>query len=323
MSNTDTNHTTDEWEIPQEWPTVFARLEWADGVIAARGYRGATAAVFHRLTTRAGTSGGCTESVGNIAKGLGIDRRSVQRAIKTIKADGHIDVQERLSGTYICVPKLDRGGGMVSPQGRHGVTPGGWHGVTPRESSSKEKIKEKDTGKEATPVAITAGESGATTGAFSSFSFSEEERGPGPEEPETLTTATVKNTTELTNSARAGLPSLEEVDAWMAEHYIPKSLEFKKWAVKYYWHLWGSDYIAHGWDMEQGKVAEYYQDVLGEGQFERDLKKKVLKMRLPDGVTDRTAIRCTVCETMTKQPIATMSIRGELITDGCGNCPPK
>ena len=123
------NDTTkpDEWMLPKEWPKVFERLAWADGIVAAKGYKGATAAVFHRLTTRAGTSGGCTESVGNIAKGLGIADRSVTRAIKAIRIDGYMDVQERLNGTYICIPKLDQG---VTPchQGGDTMSPGG---VTP------------------------------------------------------------------------------------------------------------------------------------------------------------------------------------------------
>ena len=74
---------------PAVWPKVFERLAWADGV-EARLYRGATAAVFHRITTRSGTPGGCTESLGKMAEGLGITRKTVRDAVKTIRADGYI-----------------------------------------------------------------------------------------------------------------------------------------------------------------------------------------------------------------------------------------
>ena len=42
---------------PTAWPKVFDRLAWADGVVKARLYRNATAAVFHRITTRARNAG--------------------------------------------------------------------------------------------------------------------------------------------------------------------------------------------------------------------------------------------------------------------------
>ena len=110
---------------PAAWPKVFERLAWADGVVKARLYRNATAAVFHRITTRAGTPEGCTESLRHIALGLGVTRRTVQRAVKSIRADGYIAIREQADGeTYICVPILDRG---VTPlrQGGDTITPGG------------------------------------------------------------------------------------------------------------------------------------------------------------------------------------------------------
>ena len=108
---------------PAAWPKVFQRLAWADGVVKARLYRGATAAVFHRITTRSGTSKGCTESLRHMAPGLGVTRRTVQRAVKAIRADGYMDIREQDDGeTYICVPMLDKG---VTPlrQGGDTITP--------------------------------------------------------------------------------------------------------------------------------------------------------------------------------------------------------
>ena len=93
---------------PTAWPKVFDRLAWADGVVKARLYRNATAAVFHRITTRAGTPEGCTESVPNMALGLGLCRRAVQGAIKAIRADGYMNVLEQSGNTYICVPMMGK-----------------------------------------------------------------------------------------------------------------------------------------------------------------------------------------------------------------------
>ena len=93
---------------PAAWPKVFERMAWADGVVKARLYRNATAAVFHRITTRAGTPEGCTESVPNMAIGLGLCRRAVQGAIKAIRADGYMNVLEQSGNTYICVPMMGK-----------------------------------------------------------------------------------------------------------------------------------------------------------------------------------------------------------------------
>ena len=43
--------------INSKWPAIFDRIEWADGVVLARKYRGPTAAVFHRMTARSGFRG--------------------------------------------------------------------------------------------------------------------------------------------------------------------------------------------------------------------------------------------------------------------------
>ena len=129
---------------PAAWPKVFERMAWADGVVKARLYRGAKAAVFHRITTRSGTSKGCTESLRHIAPGLGVTRRTVQRAVKAIRADGYMDIREQDDGeTYICVPMLDKG---VTPlrQGGDTITPPPGVTITPkRTSSSKERLKKK------------------------------------------------------------------------------------------------------------------------------------------------------------------------------------
>ena len=103
---------------PAAWPKVFDRLAWADGVVKSQRYRGATAAVFHRITTRSGTPEGCTESLRHIALGLGVTRRTVQRAVKSIRADGYIAIREKGDGaTYICVPILDKGVTPLLPRG--------------------------------------------------------------------------------------------------------------------------------------------------------------------------------------------------------------
>ena len=259
---------------PPPWPTVFARMEWADGIVAARLYRGATAAVFHRMTTRAGTATGCTESVGNIAKGLGIDRRSVQRAIKTIGADGFMAVTASINSTYICVPNLDRGaaqchggGGTVSPQGGGTVSPKG-------NSSSKEKIKKTETGKEATPVAIPAGKSGDTTGDFSSI-FSEEEGVREYEDTGIPPTATFKDTTELTDSARAAV-SAEDVAAWVAGHVseLPADSEIEALG-KHCWPVWEKHFKTVDFE---GALVVWKND---RAKFRRDLPRHLVKVGIP------------------------------------------
>ena len=129
---------------PTAWPKVFDRLAWADGVVKSQRYRGATAAVFHRITTRSGTPEGCTESLGKMANGLGVTRKTVKNAVKTIRADGYILVEGHLRSTYVCVPDFDKGVGYSLPQGRVLTTPGGGVLTTPkRNSSSKEKLKKE------------------------------------------------------------------------------------------------------------------------------------------------------------------------------------
>ena len=130
---------------PAAWPKVFERMAWADGVVKARLYRNATAAVFHRITTRAGTPEGCTESVPNMALGLGLCRRAVQGAIKAIRADGYMNVLEQSGNTYICVPMmgktvetLEGGRRYCTPRGADVAPPRGADVAPKRTSSSKE-----------------------------------------------------------------------------------------------------------------------------------------------------------------------------------------
>ena len=118
-----------------------------------------------------------------------------------------------------------------------------------------------------------------------------------------------------------GLPTLKEVNAWKVKHYVKGSLSFKEWAVDYYWYVWGGDYVMGGWDMDMDDVATYYEEVLSEDKFEEDLTAKLLKLRLPNGLIKRTSFRCTECNTMSKKPYGIMVQDGEVVTDGCGNCP--
>ena len=114
-------------------PKIFDRLARADSVVRARRYRGSTAAVFHRMTVRAGTKAGCYESVDSMASGLGISRSSVQRAISTISKDGYMIVEERPGKTYLCHPVFTQGGvTMATPWGVTMRPHGGCHGDTQR-----------------------------------------------------------------------------------------------------------------------------------------------------------------------------------------------
>ena len=166
---------------PAAWPKVFERMAWADGVVKARLYRNATAAVFHRITTRAGTPEGCTESVPNMALGLGLCRRAVQGAIKAIRADGYMNVLEQSGNTYICIPMmgktvetLEGGRRCCTPRGADVAPPGGADVAPKRTSSSKESKKKKVPGVvDASKVDHPGPEPGVTTG-VKPFSFEEE-----------------------------------------------------------------------------------------------------------------------------------------------------
>ena len=115
---------------PPIWPKVFERLTWADNVVKARGYTGPTAAVFHRIIYRSGTAAGCSEALGNIAKGLGLGRSSVKRAIATLRADGYLTFSGGLNTTYHAVPDFDRGF-TLDPPPVHTETPKGGSHWTP------------------------------------------------------------------------------------------------------------------------------------------------------------------------------------------------
>ena len=187
---------------PAAWPKVFERMAWADGVVKARLYRNATAAVFHRITTRAGTPEGCTESVPNMALGLGLCRRAVQGAIKAIRADGYMNVLEQSGNTYICVPMMGKtvetleGGANVAPK---------------RTSSSKERLKKRDPG---VVDAKRVDANGVTDGGFNSFSFEE----------------------EGVTGDRVGT---EEVQAWVDSHLSEIPLPFEIQQVgKHRWPAW-------------------------------------------------------------------------------------
>ena len=252
---------SDEWQIPKEWPKVFARLEWADGVIAARGYRGATAAVFHRLTARAGTSSGCTESLRNIAKGLGIGHRTVQGAVKAIRADGFIAVTASVNSTYICVPVFEGGGAATAPKGN---------------SSSKEKIKKTETGKEATTVAVAAGKSGATK----SLDFEEEavREYEGYEDRETLTAAMVKERRELTNSA-PGAVEVEDVAEWIIAHVSETPTDFEIESLgKHCWPTWEKHFTTVDFT---GALVVWKND---RAKFRRDVQRHLRVVGLPQPI---------------------------------------
>ena len=170
---------------PTAWPKVFDRLAWADGVVKSQRYRGATAAVFHRITTRSGTPEGCTESLGKMANGLGVTRKTVKNAVKTIRADGYILVEGHLRSTYVCVPDFDKGVGYSLPQGRVLTTPGGGVLTTPkRNSSSKGKLKKEVPGlvdaKRVDHVDHPGPEPGVTTGLNFSLWKKKGLPGPGP-----------------------------------------------------------------------------------------------------------------------------------------------
>ena len=236
---------------PTAWPKVFDRLAWADGVVKSQRYRGATAAVFHRITTRSGTPEGCTESLRHIALGLGVTRRTVQRAVKSIRADGYIAIREKGDGaTYICVPILDKGVTPLLPRGDT-ITPPPGVTITPkRNSSSKERLKKRDPGAvDAKRVDDSGPEPGVTTG-VEFFSLEEERTGTGTEDYQAWVD---RNLSEV--------PTDSEIEP-LAKHCWPA------WAKH-----WGGGWAA-AW-------PTWTKDTAGRKKFRSDVVAQLAKVGLP------------------------------------------
>ena len=252
---------------PAAWPKVFERMAWADGVVKARLYRNATAAVFHRITTRAGTPEGCTESVPNMAIGLGLCRRAVQGAIKAIRADGYMNVLEQSGNTYICVPMmgktvetLEGGRRCCTPRGADVAPPGGADVAPKRTSSSKEKLKKRDPSLvDAKRVDDPGPEPGITTGVLNSFSLEEERTGTG-----------------------AGVTT-EEAKAFVDDHISETPVESQ--ARRYLDHTWAVwEYPAHpyGWKHgEEAAIKHVTASLANWTKFRKDLVEKLVLAGLP------------------------------------------
>ena len=240
---------------PTAWPKVFDRLAWADGVVKAQRYRGATAAVFHRITTRSGTSKGCTESLGKMADGLGVTRKTVRDAVKTIRADGYMMVEGYPSSTYVCVPDFDKGGVYSLPPGGVVTTPVGGVVTTPkRNSSSKGKLKKRDPGVvDAKRVDDSEPEDGVTTG-VEFFSLEEEGvTGTGPKDYQAFQ---------------------DFVDGQLSE--VPKDSEIEPLA-KHCWPEWGPHW-GGGW---AAAWPTWTKDTAGRKKFRSDVVAQLAKVGLP------------------------------------------
>ena len=142
-------------------------------------------------------------------------------------------------------------------------------------SSSNPTNEPKDTNKEATSVAATVGKEGDTTGAFSSFSF-EEEGVREYEETGIPPTANVKDTTELTNSARAAACSDEDVAAWVAGHVseLPADSEIEALG-KHCWPVWEKHFKTVDF---AGALVVWKGD---RAKFRRDLPRHLVKVGIP------------------------------------------
>ena len=243
---------------PTAWPKVFDRLAWADGVVKSQRYRGATAAVFHRITTRSGTPEGCTESLGKMANGLGVTRKTVKNAVKTIRADGYILVEGHLRSTYVCVPDFDKGVGYSLPQGRVLTTPGGGVLTTPkRNSSSKGKLKKEVPGlvdaKRVDHVDHPGPEPGVTTG-VEFFSLEEEgATGTGPKDYQAFQ--------DFVNDNLSEIPTDSEIEP-LAKHC------WSEWEKH-----WGGGWAA-AW-------PTWTKDTAGRKKFRKDVVAQLAKVGLP------------------------------------------
>ena len=274
------------------WPKVFDRLAWADGVVKARFYRNATAAVFHRVTTRAGTPEGCTESVPNIALGLGLCLRAVQGAIKAIRADGYMDIQEHKGHTYTCVPMLEKTVETLAYPGNYcAPTPAIIAPLTPAiiapkgNSSSKESLKKTD------PVAVAAKrgnpprpEDGGTTCDLKPFS--EEEGATEPDTTPNPMKADVQEQAPTPNPPKA--PPSQGITRQATEAFmdgniaeIPMDHEVE-WMLKHCWDWWV--YPAHPYGWKHGPEAALKtctKDTAGRVKFRKDLVDKLMLAGLP------------------------------------------
>ena len=262
---------------PAAWPKVFERMAWADGVVKARLYRGATAAVFHRITTRAGTPEGCTESLGKMAEGLGVTRKTVKDAVKTIRTDGYILVEGHLRSNYVCVPDFDKGVGYSLPQGRVVTTPGGGVTTTPkRNSSSKGNLKKKVPGVvDAKRVDDSGPEEGVTTGV--EF-FSLEEEGatgvPATQPKRIMVDLEEPETTPNPPKAPPSQDIQDFVDSYLSE--IPTDSEIEPLA-KHCWPEWAKHW-GGGW---AAAWPTWTKDTAGRKKFRTDVVAQLAKVGLP------------------------------------------
>ena len=259
----------DQLDPPVLKPKIFDRMAWADGVVRARRYRGPTAAVFHRMTVRAGTEDGCFESVGSMASGLGISRSSVQRAIKTIAKDGYMTVEERIKQTYLCRPNFTARVSDSTPRVSQ-CDPSKGRTVTPEgnPSSSKGKVIERN------PV------------------VDPNQGAPKTKEPETTETTRVSSLSEeektgvtgVTNRARP-MAHADEVDAWLSTNMPAQPMtSFVLPLLKHYKKFWWRPFVSDGWESRTSiaKAAKYYTASLETWrQLRIDLRDKMLAGGLP------------------------------------------
>ena len=259
-------------ERPELKPKIFDRLAWADGVVRARRYRGATAAVFHRMTVRGATAAGCFESVPAMARGLGISRSSVQRAIKTISKDGYMAIEERHRQTYLCRPVFTKGvspcAGRVSP-----CDPG--EGVTMlpkgKPSSSIKKLRER------TPVLDVKQADLETETETEFFSLSEEE--------ETETTGK----RQLLQREISKSLTIDDCAAWVTTNMPPSPMssfvdDMPKCHEKQWWMPWvGNPKLGFLETTKRATAVKVYMaDIESWQRLRADLPAKILlKGELP------------------------------------------
>ena len=295
-SNITQDSQADEWQIPQMAQpdnTVKTLMYWALGLHIPHGPQRTLLTIIQHVDWREGDN--CYASVPTLARESGFSTKTLKKHLRHLLDAGLIVRKRRMGASSFTQLAKE-----VPPPVGEGSSPTVGEAASPLTGySSTNPINQSDPPSPTLPDCID----------------------PKPETGETGRDGEIKSSILEEKTKGPGLPTLKAVEAWKAKHYVKGDLDFKAWAVAYYWYLWSGDYVMGGWEMDQGDVANYYEEVLSEAKFEEDLTGKMLKLRLPDGLVTRTGFRCTECHTVSSKPFGIMVKDGEVVTKVCGDCP--